>query len=119
MSQVPTTISIDGTEYVRANSVKDPVPSAWRIVVGQNGHVFVGRYCVAPAKNTPPFSVSGTFDEVVLYDAKVIRFWGTTAGLGELALNGPTPKTVLDKCGVVRLHPLSVVATLDTYCWEK
>lgn len=34
-----------------------------------------------------------------LENASVIREWGTTAGLGEIALHGPTPKTKLDFCG--------------------
>src|SRR5690606_38181075 len=29
-------------------------------------------------------------DEVVITDASVIRYWGTTAGLGEIAKSGPT-----------------------------
>ena len=102
MSNVPSTISIDGVEYVRADSMNgQPLPTEWRIVIGQRGHVFVGRW-------------HSDTSEVVLYDAKVIRIWGTTKGLGELALNGPTSKTVLDEAGTVRLHPFSIVATLDT-----
>lgn len=34
-----------------------------------------------------------------LIDASVIRVWGTTAGLGEIAVKGPTKETVLDFCG--------------------
>ncbi len=53
-------------------------------------------------------------DNVTLTDAKVIRIWGTTEGLGELAINGPTSKTITDPAGTIRLHQLGVVATLDT-----
>jgi hypothetical protein len=70
-----------------------------RIVIAQRGWVFVGRYEINQM-------------EVVIRDAKCIRQWGTTKGLGEL-VNGPTPNTVLDHCGTVRLHPLQIVATID------
>lgn len=70
-----------------------------RIVIGQRGWVFVGRY-----------SVDG--DEVILTDAKCIRRWGTTRGLGEL-VKGPTSKTVLDAAGTVHMHRLAVVATIE------
>lgn len=35
-------------------------------------------------------------------DAKNIRRWGTTAGLGQLANNGPQESTKMDEYGVVR-----------------
>ena len=77
-----------------------------RILIGQRGWVFVGRY-----------SVDG--DEVTLTDAKCIRRWGTTKGLGEL-VKGPTLKTVLDEAGTVHMHRLAVVATIevDEAAWK-
>lgn len=100
-TNVPTTISIDGVDYVRADSVGPTTPTSSRIVIAQRGWVFVGIY-------------TEDGDNVTLTNAKVIRQWGTTKGLGELALNGPTSKTVLDDAGVVRMHRLAIVATLDT-----
>ena len=33
----------------------------------------------------------------------IVREWGTTKGLGEIAVNGPTEKTKLDPCPMVRV----------------
>ncbi len=60
------------------------------IVVVQSGWVLIGEYFPA----TPEKRAHMT-------DASVIRRWGTTAGLGQIALTGPTAETVLDPCGVV------------------
>lgn len=72
-----------------------------RIVVVQAGWVFVGDY---------------VFDKELrvafLTDAYCIRVWGTTAGLGELALQGKKPATVLDFTGEVQIPENSVVATI-------
>jgi hypothetical protein len=44
----------------------------------------------------------------------VIRNWGTTNGLGEIAEGGPTSSTKLDKCkGVVEFDYMTVVLTID------
>jgi len=51
--------------------------------------------------------------EVVVGKSSVIRRWGTTKGLGEIALGGPTADTVLDPAGTVRVHELAVVMTID------
>lgn len=71
-----------------------------RIVVLQRGWVVVG-------------DMSESGDELLLSNASVIRRWGTTKGLGELAAKGPQRDTVLDPCGVVRAHKLCVVMQID------
>ena len=79
-----------------------------RIVILQRGWVAVGEWWQ-----------SG--DQCKLENASIIRIWGTTRGLGELACGGPTSKTILDKAGIVRFHQLTVIATLDCEAskWEK
>ena len=71
-----------------------------RIIVLHRGWVVVGRYSLDS-------------DQVSIYDARIIRRWGTIKGLGELAENGPTEKTILDPAGTVRTHVLGVVLTVD------
>jgi hypothetical protein len=70
-----------------------------QIVVLQRGWVVVG-------------DVTPTGDELTIENASVIRFWGTTKGLGEL-VNGPTEKTKLDPAGTVTAHALAVVLRID------
>lgn len=71
-----------------------------QIIIAQRGWVFVGE-------------VGREGEQVTITNASCIRRWGTTKGLGELAVNGPQSSTVLDKMGVVRLHALAIVASLD------
>lgn len=66
--------------------------NAAEIVVVESGWVFL-------AGKVSEDTASVSCDEWKLEDASVIREWGTTAGLGEIALHGPTPKTKLDYCG--------------------
>jgi hypothetical protein len=72
-----------------------------KIVVLQRGWVFVGEW-------------SEDGDMVTLNEASCIRIWGSTKGLGELALTGPTSKTVLDPTGKIHFHILTTVVVLDT-----
>ena len=69
-----------------------------RLVILQRGWVMVGR-----------FSQDGP--RCALDQASVIRYWGTTKGLGEL-VDGPTSKTRLDPCGRVEFHELTVIASI-------
>lgn len=70
------------------------------IVVVQAGLVFVGEP-----------TVEGGL--LVLNNAKNIRVWGTTSGLGQLALHGATKKTVLDDYGVVKVPLHAVLARIE------
>lgn len=73
------------------------------IVVLDRGFVYVGA------------SVVTDENWCEIADSKNIRIWGTSNGLGELVLNGPTKTTKLDHCGMVRsslravisIHPVS------------
>ena len=71
-----------------------------RIVILQRGWVVVGEY-------------SRDGEMVSIEKASVIRRWGTTRGLGQLAADGPTSSTTLDACGHVETHILAVVASIS------
>jgi hypothetical protein len=98
----PKTMMINDVEYVRKEDIKEPdLKGDIKIVILQRGWSMVGRL----ERNGP---------ECKLYNASVIRRWGTSNGLGELAKNGPRPNTKLDKChGVVEFDWLTVVASIS------
>jgi len=48
-----------------------------------------------------------------LTGAHVIRYWGTTKGLGELAGGGPTDKTKLDAIGRVSVPDNSIIMLIN------
>lgn len=76
-----------------------------RIVALEGRWVFIGDYHAAT--ETAPAHLT---------DAACVRVWGTTAGLGELALNGPTNSTKLDPCGVLVLdNPGAVLFTIKCH----
>lgn len=53
-------------------------------------------------------------DWLILRNAQCIRRWGTTRGLGQLAIGGPTPNTVLDPTGTVRVPAKALISLIDT-----
>ena len=73
---------------------------ACRIVILDRGWVVVGWV-----------GISG--DDVTIEKASVIRVWGTTKGIGEIASGGPTKDTILDSAGVCRAHKGSVIMYVD------
>ncbi len=100
------TITINNEVYVAEKDVKAQLskkgiaPSKRQIVVLNRGWVVVGEY-------------SEKGDECTLANASVIRVWGTTKGLGELAENGPMTNTKLDACPNVHFHKMTMVARMD------
>lgn len=66
-----------------------------QIVVLDRGFVYVGNV-----------TIEGDF--LTIADARCIRYWGTTKGLGELR-NGPTDKTKLDDAGTVQAPLKSLI----------
>lgn len=102
-------ISINGVTYVKKGLQEHEFDGEIKIVILQRGWVMVGR-----------FERNGS--DCKLHQASVIRKWGTTKGLGEIAGNGPTKDTVLDKCyGVVEFDYLTVVASISVKgeLWEN
>ena len=98
-------ISINGQVYVPKNSQVETIKSPVKIVILQRGWIMIGKF-------------ERIGNDCKLYNASVIRRWGTTKGLGELAKEGVKIDTKLDKCyGVVQFDYLTVVATID--CEEK
>ena len=91
---------IDGVEYVPKDEKNSPV----KIVVCDRGFVLVGRVEIKD-------------HYVTITDCSCVRDWGTTKGLGEIAINGPTSKTKLDPQPTTRVHELQVVQLID--CEEE
>lgn len=95
-------IEINGEVYIK-KSEAGQVPEYNGdkcIVILQRGWTMIGR-------------LERDGSECTLHNASVIRTWGTTNGLGELAESGKLTGTKLDKCyGVVKFDWLTVVATI-------
>lgn len=102
-----TEIKVDGQLFVRKDS-DEPKNSNIKIVVLQRGWVVIGRW-------------SEKGDVCELENAHVIRTWGTTNGLGQLALEGKTASTKLDKVGHLSYEKLTAVLTINCKdsLWDK
>ncbi len=72
-----------------------------RILVVQSGFVFIG------------YEVERTSARIVLEEASCIRRWGTTKGLGQIALTGPTKDTLLDPCGTLTVPVHAELFSID------
>lgn len=70
-----------------------------QIVIADRGWVYVGN-------------VAESSDRITITNARNIRYWGTTRGLGELAESGPTPTTKLDPIGTVIVPMRAVIGII-------
>ena len=77
------------------------VLTGFSIVVLDRGFVYVG-------------DVTHDGEWCVIRDARNIRVWGTTKGLGQLAQEGPQSGTRLDVVGLVRAPARAVIHLIDT-----
>ena len=75
------------------------VIQGFAIVVCDRGYVYVGDYVIDD-------------QYCVIKNAKNIRRYGTTKGLGEL-VNGPLENTVLDDFGTVRIPARAIINIID------
>lgn len=76
-------------------------PQPRSIVVADRGHVWVG---VLISDGDPDF--------LRIAEARVIRRWGTTEGLNQLATKGPQPNTKLDAPATVLVAKRAVIAVI-------
>ena len=90
------TIEVNGEVYKKVNNDTTKL----QILVLQRGWVIVGN-------------VTQNGDYLTITDTSVIRVWGTTKGIGEIAISGPTSKTKLDDCPTNTVHILTVVTRID------
>lgn len=103
------TIELNGKTYYSEKPECVQFEGEYKIVVLQRGWVLVGI-----------FEREG--NDCQLHNASVIRIWGTTKGLGELAEGGPTDSTKLDKChGLVQFDYLTMVFSIcvDPDKWQN
>jgi hypothetical protein len=79
-----------------------------RIVILQRGWVIVGKYFQIGSK-------------CWIENGYVIRAWGTTKGLGELAIEGKKENTKLDPIPKTEFHELTIVASIicDQSKWKE
>jgi hypothetical protein len=95
------TIIINGRTYYSEKPAHAEFNGSEKIIILQRGWVMVGI-------------LERNGSECKLHNASVIRTWGTSKGLGEIAMNGPTKDTKLDPCGgIVEFDYLTVVASLS------
>jgi hypothetical protein len=91
---------MDSIEHVPKKSADGKIS----IVILQRGWVKVGRLC----KEGSAWR---------LENCSTIRLWGTIKGLGEIAIGGPTSKTILEPEPTCHFHELAVIDTID--CVEE
>lgn len=87
---------------------QQPIEHGLKIVVLDKGFVYVGV-------------VTTDGEWVLITNAHNIRRWGTTKGLGQLALSGPMADTKLDPAGTVKVpfHALQHLIAVKADAWKQ
>lgn len=101
-------ITVNGKTYY-ADAERKEYEGQIKIVVLQRGWVLIGK-------------LEEDGSRCKLHNASVIRQWGTSKGLGELAQSGPLSSTKLDKCnGLVEFDILTMVLSISVNeeIWER
>lgn len=101
-TSVAALTALNTTDKSNIKTYVDPTANQIQIVVVDGGWVIVGRVTKMTEEN-----------ELHVFQTSVIRRWGTTEGLGQIAFSGPTAETILDKCGIVRVPLKSVTMRID------
>lgn len=70
------------------------------IAILDRGWVFVARVTESPSA-------------IELSNAACIRYWGTSKGIGQLALEGPQRETKIDEAGTVTVPRTAIIALID------
>ncbi len=70
------------------------------IAILDRGWVFIARVSESPSA-------------LELTNAACIRYWGTTKGIGQLALEGPQRETKIDEAGTVTVPRTAIIALID------
>jgi hypothetical protein len=109
MEQNLDVITINGKKYYSEPQKEPEIVGNIKIVILQRGWVVIGVW-------------ERNGNDCKLHNASVIRRWGTTKGLGELAKDGKLKDTILEKChGVVEFDYLNVIASIacEESKWKK
>ena len=79
-----------------------------QIVILDRGFVYVG-------------DISVDADWVTITNARNVRRWGTSKGLGELAKSGPLPNSILEAAGTVRAPMRALIGLIEceASAWAK
>lgn len=88
------------TDQPKEHPMVDPSAKQLSIVVADRGHVWVGEVTERSA------------DWVKISGARVIRRWGTTDGLNQLANDGPRRDTKLDAPADLEVRTGAVIAII-------
>ena len=85
-----------------------PIDHGLALVVADRGHVWVGEAVTE-------------HDFTVITGARIVRRWGTTEGLNQLATGGPRPNTKLDAPATVKVANRAMIAIIPCEAgqWSK